>query len=241
MGAHGQLGKSTLYNEAVRVPFILHWPAGRLTRGVMDDIAASVDVVPTLAELLGLRQPPAVDGVSFAQKLRSQSSWTRPAQAQSGSAPARLNGIGTAGNVAFVESGTQSTLDGGSGQYAGVWTNSWVFQLSDASRTRMDHARAAEMRVLSHGGSCHSRINAATRRYLWPAVGSCRLWHRGSDPRQLVNVCANHSGVGGVARTLARLVLEHLHRLPNATWYHFLERYSEEWLTGSADFVPEVA
>lgn len=43
------MGKSTLYAEAVRVPFVVHWTAGRLALGAVSEIAASVDVWPTIA------------------------------------------------------------------------------------------------------------------------------------------------------------------------------------------------
>ena len=59
---HGAL----LYDEAVRVPFLVQWPA-RLPRGrVVDEPVQLADVVPTVHDLLGLA-PPALplDGVSL--------------------------------------------------------------------------------------------------------------------------------------------------------------------------------
>lgn len=55
-----------LYDEAVRIPFLVRWPA-RLPRGrVVDTPVQLADVVPTLHELLGLA-PPAqpLDGASL--------------------------------------------------------------------------------------------------------------------------------------------------------------------------------
>ena len=59
-----------LYEEAVRIPFLVRWPA-RLPRGrVVEEPVQLADVVPTLHELLGL-PPPAqpIDGASLRAAL----------------------------------------------------------------------------------------------------------------------------------------------------------------------------
>lgn len=63
---HGAL----LYEEAVRIPFVVRWPA-RLPRGrVIDAPVQLADVVPTVHELLGLAPPAqALDGASLAGAL----------------------------------------------------------------------------------------------------------------------------------------------------------------------------
>ncbi len=44
--------KSSIYEGGGRVPFFIHWPAGKLTGGKdIETIAAHIDVVPTLADL----------------------------------------------------------------------------------------------------------------------------------------------------------------------------------------------
>ena len=68
-------------------------------------------------------------------------------------------------------------------------------------------------------------------RYLHPQTGSCRLWHRATDPKQLTNLCGANRSMHAVATRLAEMLISHLRRLPNATWYNFVSRYSADtWL-----------
>ena len=70
-GMRGQ--KSTVFEGGHRVPFFIHWPAGRLTGGRdATNLSAHVDVLPTLAELCGFRIPKSLqlDGKSFAAQLK---------------------------------------------------------------------------------------------------------------------------------------------------------------------------
>ena len=72
LGQHGWMGHSvSLYDEQIRVPWILRWP-GVLPAGVR--LAAPVglvDVAPTLADLGGVALPGPADGRSIAAALRS--------------------------------------------------------------------------------------------------------------------------------------------------------------------------
>ena len=63
-GLRGQ--KGTVYEGGIRVPFFVRWPA-KLRPAKVDQIAAHIDVVPTLLEAAGI-DPPAglkLDGVSL--------------------------------------------------------------------------------------------------------------------------------------------------------------------------------
>ena len=71
--------KREVHQGGVADPMIVHWPAGRLDAGgVRHQYTHAVDVVPTLAELLGVELPDVVRGVpqepvagrSFAEALR---------------------------------------------------------------------------------------------------------------------------------------------------------------------------
>lgn len=65
--------KSTIYEGGHRVPFFVHWPAGGLVGGRdVANLAAHLDVLPTLAELCGipLAESLRLDGSSFAAQLR---------------------------------------------------------------------------------------------------------------------------------------------------------------------------
>ncbi|WP_197231295.1 arylsulfatase [Novipirellula artificiosorum] len=64
--------KGSAYDGGHRVPFFVHWPAGKLSHGHdVTDLTAHFDVLPTLIDLLGLEQPKQAnfDGRSFRQQL----------------------------------------------------------------------------------------------------------------------------------------------------------------------------
>lgn len=60
--------KSSIYDGGHRVPFFIHWPAGNLIGGrEIANLAAHIDVLPTLADLCGIQvhQDYQPDGVSL--------------------------------------------------------------------------------------------------------------------------------------------------------------------------------
>ncbi len=73
--------KSSVYDGGHRVPFFIHWPHGGLCGGrEIDTLAAHIDVLPTLADLCGLRvsNDYDVDGVSLKPLLDdSEQPWKR--------------------------------------------------------------------------------------------------------------------------------------------------------------------
>ena len=66
-GEHGYLGHSTwVYEEIVQVPLIMHWP-GHIPAGIQLDAAVqSIDLLPTLGELVGVAVPEGLPGRSHA-------------------------------------------------------------------------------------------------------------------------------------------------------------------------------
>ncbi len=61
--------KGSLYEGGIRVPLIARWP-GRIAPGThTNHISAFWDVMPTLAEIVGVNPPSPIDGVSFAPTL----------------------------------------------------------------------------------------------------------------------------------------------------------------------------
>jgi arylsulfatase A-like enzyme len=63
-------GKTTLYEGGLRVPLMARWP-GTITPRVSSHLTYFPDVLPTLAELAGVRDrvPPVVDGISIVPEL----------------------------------------------------------------------------------------------------------------------------------------------------------------------------
>ncbi|MEX2578482.1 MAG: sulfatase [Verrucomicrobiales bacterium] len=69
MGEHGHWQKTTLFENATRVPLIIASP-DQQGRGVVSDSAAEmIDLYPTLAQLCGLKAPDHVSGVSLVPVL----------------------------------------------------------------------------------------------------------------------------------------------------------------------------
>ncbi len=65
--------KGSEYDGGHRVPFFIHWPAGKLTGGrTSESLTAHIDVAPTLLDLCGIRPPEGVkfDGVSLRALLQ---------------------------------------------------------------------------------------------------------------------------------------------------------------------------
>ena len=58
LGEHGgQIGAYSLYRESTWIPFLIVGPHPRLPRGRHDEIVTLLDIAPTVADLIGLREP----------------------------------------------------------------------------------------------------------------------------------------------------------------------------------------
>lgn len=70
-GEHGTFGHTSLYDTLLRVPLIIRAP-GRMAAGTrVDSQVRSIDITPTILDLVGLPVPPATDGRSLAGLLES--------------------------------------------------------------------------------------------------------------------------------------------------------------------------
>lgn len=70
MGEHGHWQKTTLFENAARVPLIIAGPGVQAVGKKTRSFAEMVDFYPTLAELCGLQPPPSVSGVSLVPTLK---------------------------------------------------------------------------------------------------------------------------------------------------------------------------
>ena len=69
-GEHGLIDKRTAYEESMRVPLLMS--GGGLPAGAsVEEVAANIDIAPTILEAAGL-QPPAMDGRSLLPLVRGQ-------------------------------------------------------------------------------------------------------------------------------------------------------------------------
>lgn len=71
LGSHSAFDKQQPYDESIRVPLLLRWPAGfGLQARSLDAIISSEDYMPTLLGLCGVPIPKTVEGVDFSDYLR---------------------------------------------------------------------------------------------------------------------------------------------------------------------------
>jgi len=64
LGDHGWKQHRLLYREQIRIPLLLRWPGGPSGK-VVPELVRNTDLLPTVAELLGLSAPPDLDGESL--------------------------------------------------------------------------------------------------------------------------------------------------------------------------------
>ena len=72
MGDHGMTGKNFLYEPAYRIPMVIRWPAAIKAGTTIDDMITTVDVMPTLLDLVGVAPSGHEEGVSAAAQLRNE-------------------------------------------------------------------------------------------------------------------------------------------------------------------------
>ncbi len=71
LGSHATFLKRKPWEESVRVPGIVRWPAGFAGNKKSDGPFSHVDVVPTLLGLCGIPRPRGLDGFDYSQHLRN--------------------------------------------------------------------------------------------------------------------------------------------------------------------------
>ena len=77
LGEHDYMDKRWMYDEAMRMPFIMSYPAGIEAGSKSDLLVNNTDFAPTLLELAGGTVPDYMQGKSFARttKGRAQDEW----------------------------------------------------------------------------------------------------------------------------------------------------------------------
>jgi choline-sulfatase len=74
LGSHGRVQKGDLHEESVRIPLIVRWPAGLASGVARPQVAALVDLAPTLVDLADAETPTHMHGRSLAGALRGEPS-----------------------------------------------------------------------------------------------------------------------------------------------------------------------
>lgn len=79
LGEHGMYDKRFMYEEALRMPFVVRWPAGIKAGSTSDAIGINCDFAPTFLDLAGAPVPGDMQGVSLIPvwKGKKPANWRR--------------------------------------------------------------------------------------------------------------------------------------------------------------------
>lgn len=79
LGDHGWYDKRLMYEESLRMPFVIRWPREVRPGSVNDDIVTNVDFAPTFLDAAGVEVPEDMQGSSFRPLLRGHTpdDWQR--------------------------------------------------------------------------------------------------------------------------------------------------------------------
>jgi len=72
LGEHGYFDKRFMYEESIRMPFIIRYPQEAKPGMVIDDIILNVDFAPTFLDYAGIETPDEMQGQSFRPILRGE-------------------------------------------------------------------------------------------------------------------------------------------------------------------------
>jgi arylsulfatase A-like enzyme len=72
LGDHDWFDKRFMYEESLRMPLLVRWPAGVKPGAVCDKMVLNVDFAPTLLEAAGLKPAADIQGRSFVPLLRGE-------------------------------------------------------------------------------------------------------------------------------------------------------------------------
>jgi arylsulfatase A-like enzyme len=79
LGDHGWYDKRMMYEESLRMPFVMRYPQGIRPGTVNRDITLNIDFAPTFLDYAGAASPADMQGVSFRANLegRTPKSWRK--------------------------------------------------------------------------------------------------------------------------------------------------------------------
>jgi arylsulfatase A-like enzyme len=72
LGEHGWFDKRFMYEESLKMPFLIRWPKEIKAGSVCNDMIYNVDFAPAFLDAAGLRIPSYMQGVSFRKLLQRQ-------------------------------------------------------------------------------------------------------------------------------------------------------------------------
>ncbi len=75
LGKHEEISKNNIYEESLRIPFIIYWKGHIMPRIDNEFLGSMPDLFPTFLDLMGLKKeiPDDLDGVSYAEYFKNGS------------------------------------------------------------------------------------------------------------------------------------------------------------------------
>jgi len=73
LGEHQYLDKRWIFEESIRMPFLIRWPEKLKAGTKIDELIANVDFAPTLLDMAGTNKPESMQGNSFLPVLNGNS------------------------------------------------------------------------------------------------------------------------------------------------------------------------
>ncbi|WP_430815094.1 sulfatase family protein [Carboxylicivirga sp. RSCT41] len=74
LGEHGFFDKRLMYEESLRMPFVIRYPGEIPAKKRNDDLIQNIDFAPTLLDYAGIDTPPDMQGMSFRNNLTGNTS-----------------------------------------------------------------------------------------------------------------------------------------------------------------------
>lgn len=74
LGEHGWFDKRWMYEESMRMPFVIRYPKLIKPNTEVNDVISNIDIAPTILELAGIEAPKEIQGKSFIKLLSSNES-----------------------------------------------------------------------------------------------------------------------------------------------------------------------
>ncbi len=72
MGAHQMVAKGVMYEESVRIPFLLKDPRMNKSQRIIEERVSQIDIVPTILDLMDREMPENLQGKSLIPSLREK-------------------------------------------------------------------------------------------------------------------------------------------------------------------------
>ncbi len=69
IGEHGWFDKRFMYEESIRMPFVIKYPGAIKPNTINEDIITNIDFAPTILEMTGVSIPNSIQGKSFFKNL----------------------------------------------------------------------------------------------------------------------------------------------------------------------------